>query len=75
MLTYIPFGINEMYNADTNEINVLCTSEMNALNAGKVNALLLLWVLSRTSNIFDLIFPYLGNKRKTSRDIHPFLWF
>jgi len=56
MPTYIPLAPNEMYNAYTIEINALGTSEMNVLNAGKANTLLLLWVLSPTSCISNLIF-------------------
>ena len=54
--TYIPFGINGMYNADTSEINVLGTSEMNVRNASKVTTLLLLWVFFHTLCTSNMIF-------------------
>jgi len=44
-----------MNSADTSEMNALGTNEITVLNAGKVNALLLLWVLSRMSHISNLI--------------------
>ena len=51
----MPLGTNDMNSGDTNEMNVLSTSGMNAFNAGKVYALLLLWVISLTSYVSNLI--------------------
>jgi len=55
MCTYMLLSNNERKNPDTCEMNALGTSEMNVLDVGKVNALSLLWVLSRTSCISNLI--------------------
>jgi len=46
---------NEMNNVDTSGINALGTKEINVPNAGKVNALSLLWVLFCTSGISNLL--------------------
>jgi len=52
MSTYMPLGTNEMDNANTSEMNDL--DAMNVLNAGKVNIVLLPWVLSHMSCISNL---------------------
>ena len=46
---------NEMNSLDTRETNALDTGETNVFNAGKVNAISLLWVLSYTSCISNLM--------------------
>jgi len=55
MCTYMPLGTNEMNSVDTSEMNTLDTNEINLLNASKVNAPFLVWALSRTSCISNLI--------------------
>ena len=48
MCTYMPLGTNDMNSGLTRKMNVLSTSEINLLNAGKVNPLSFLWVTSLT---------------------------
>ena len=51
----MPLGTSDMNSGDTNEKNAFSTSETNVVNAGKVYALSLLWVIFRTSCIFNWI--------------------
>ena len=55
MCIYVLLGTDDVNSGDANETNTLGTSEMNVLNARKVYALSLLWILSCTSCISNLI--------------------
>ena len=53
--TYMSLGDNEMNSPDTRKMNALITDEINVFNEDKVKALSLLWVLSHTPCISNLM--------------------